>query len=313
MELNRLTEPAASQLAFLRSLREEDIPPKPDPEPALEPAGRRRFLASPVARVLFSVDFLLIFLNLGRRINSLTATRTILGFCNLFSCCKDVRRFSGILISWARDLSLPNGFKDRKLFDWGRMENCTVGEHLCLAKISAPLARVPLLKFRQEDSRVSTCRALDIDNLRDENGDRIRIVRPPLNRISRAVIGLFRRFQADGNLYVLAKLGFFSLPANRSHGIRILESIITHAEYYQGVVGNEYEGLVGNERFTTLLSLLQTSYGIMDLHPEIVGVDMEEVFPYATLLTGFHPGLDCGKLVFTPNVSLGVVHLLRNE
>jgi hypothetical protein len=33
MELVQLTEPAASQLAFLRLLR-GDIPPEPDPEPA---------------------------------------------------------------------------------------------------------------------------------------------------------------------------------------------------------------------------------------------------------------------------------------
>ena len=312
MGLVQPTEPAASQLALLRLLR-GDIPPEPDPEPALVPAGRRRLPASPLASLLRSEDFLPLFLNSGSRINSLTATRTILGFCNLFSCCKDIRRFSGILISWARDLSLPNGIEDRQSFDWGRMENCTVGEHLCWLAISGPFRRVPLLQFLQRDSVVSTRRARNMYDFRDENGDRIIIGHPPLNRISRAMIGLFRRFLADGKLYVFAKLGFFSLPDNRNCAIGIVESIIGYAEHYEGVVGNEYEGLVGNERFTTLLSLLRTSYGIMDLHPEIVGIDMEQVFPYTTLLTGFHPGLDCGRLVFTPNVSLGVVHLLRNE
>ncbi len=104
---------------------------------------------------------------------------------------------------------------------------------------------------------------------------------------------------------MLAKLGLFSSQVNRDFGIRVVGEILENPGLY-------FE-FVNEARLRALLSLLQMSYGIMDFNPEIVGVDMEEVFPYATLLTGFHPGLDCKWFFFHRNVSLGVVHLLRNE
>jgi hypothetical protein len=208
MELVQLAEPAASQLAFLRLLR-GDIPPEPDPEPASVPVGRQRLCASPLASLLCSEDFLPLFLNSGKKLNSDTATRTILGFCNLFSCCKDVRRYSGILMSWARDLCLSSLPFEYRNFDWGRMENCSVGEHLCLLKNFLPIVHAPRLQFRQELSVVSTRRAVAIYSFRAENGNYIRIVLPPANRISEAFFGLFVMFQEDGTFTCLQSWVFF--------------------------------------------------------------------------------------------------------
>jgi len=294
MELVQPTEPAASQLALLRLLRRV-IPPEPDPK------------TSPLVSLLRSEDFLPLFLNSGNGFNSDTATRTILGFCNLFSCCKDVRRFSGILISWARDSCLSFLPFKYPYFDWRRMENCSVGEHMCLLEIFVPFVRRPRLQFRQELSVVSTRRAPNISSFRARNGDYIRSVLPPANQISEDFFGLFVRFQEDGDLYVLAKLGLFSSQVNRDFGIYVVEEIL-------GNPRGHFE-FVNEERLGVLRYLLHSSYGIMDLNPEIVGIDMEQVFPYATLLTGFHPGLDCRwNFHFSrPIVSLGVVHLLRNE
>jgi hypothetical protein len=293
MQLVQPTEPAASQLALLRLLR-RDIPSEPDPKP------------SPLVSLLRSEDFLPLFLKTENRFNSDTATRTILGFCNLFSCCKGIRKFSGILISWARACCLSSLPFEHPDFDWRRMEHCSVGEHLCWLAIFLPTFLPARLQFQRELSVVSTRRAPDFHSFRARNGDHIRTWLPAMDDITHAFFGLFVRFQEDGDLYVLAKLGLFSSQVNRDFGVRAVESILEFP--------GRYIEFVNEGRLRALLSLLRTSYGIMDLNPEIVGIDMEQVFPYATLLTGFHPGLDCRYYNYsTADVSLGVVHLLRNE
>jgi hypothetical protein len=266
------------------------------------------------AAVQFFSDADVLALLLPSEVTPFNCERTLLGILNLFSTCRGIQKFALLLIPWLKSLLPQSPITECFGVCWGRMEGVSIGQHAMLMRNFLSSGSVSRLRFRvTEPSEVSTP---PVDLSRPVSGELLYqggTWELPLSPMATRITGYVRGYLETGQLYNLNKLGFFSTVDNRLILLRVM------AMMSEELLADEFRRF--HHRVSVLERLLNYSYGVVDLTPELTDAG-GNFFDFWPLPTKFHIGVNprgrefyrftyFDDLLFT-SISFSPVHRLTN-